>query len=339
MELSFAPRPQPQDALSFVAGGRCPAASAMRPVLFDVPVPQALHQFGERVRAAALGDPLDPPVVVLGGISADCFPGLRPDGSAGWWPGLVGEGCAVDPRRFYVIGVDFAADETGAAAPSTVDQAKVLAAALDCVKAGRPATIVGASYGAMIGLALAQAEPARVDRLVVISAAAEPHPQSTAARELQRRVVALGLLSGHGDEALAIARGMAMLTYRTPTEFSQRFTGGIEGPDASGCSEPGDYLRARGDAFGSVMSPGRFLSLSASIDRHRVDPARIAAPCLLIGAHSDQLVFPDELRRLADGLAGSAELQLLDSPFGHDMFLKEAERVGTIVAPFLAKGA
>jgi homoserine acetyltransferase len=30
------------------------------------------------------------------------------------------------------------------------------------------------------------------------------------------------------------------------------------------------------------------------------------------------------------------ELHLLDSLFGHDMFLKEAERVGRIVARFLA---
>jgi hypothetical protein len=28
---------------------------------------------------------------------------------------------------------------------------------------------------------------------------------------------------------------------------------------------------------------------------------------------------------------------LLDSLFGHDMFLKEAERIGRIVAPFVAK--
>jgi homoserine O-acetyltransferase len=85
------------------------------------------------------------------------------------------------------------------------------------------------------------------------------------------------------------------------------------------------------------MSPGRFLSLSASIDRHRVRPEHVTAPCLLIGAESDQLVFPDQMKRLADGLGGEAELHLLDSLFGHDMFLKQAERVGRIIEPFLAK--
>ena len=87
------------------------------------------------------------------------------------------------------------------------------------------------------------------------------------------------------------------------------------------------------------MSPARFLSLSASIDRHRVDPAKISAPSLVIGASSDQLVFPEDLRRLADELSGDAEVHILDTLFGHDMFLKESIRVGQIIEPFLTARA
>jgi homoserine O-acetyltransferase len=333
MELSTLPRPQLENASS---DERCPIASAADLKLFDVPIARDLSQFGERVRASALGDPANPPVVVIGGISANCFPALQSDGTPGWWSGLSGEGQAVDPRHHYVIGLDFAADESGVSAPSTADQALVLATALDTIGVGRPVTIIGASYGGMVGLALAAAEPERVGKLVVICAGAEPHPASTAARELQRRVVSLGLLAGRGDEALAIARGMAMLTYRTPAEFQVRFDGGIAEDAPLSCSAPGAYLRARGQAFRSIMSPGRFLSLSASIDRHLVRPEDVGTPCLIIGADSDQLVFPDQLTRLAEKLGGPSELHLLDTLFGHDMFLKEAERVGRIVAPFLA---
>lgn len=329
MELSTLPRPQLENAPS---DERCPAELE----LFEIPVPADLAHFGTSVRASALGDRTNAPVVVLGGISANRFPAIRTDGAPGWWSGLAGEGQAIDPRHHYIIGFDFAADDTGTSAPSTADQARVLAAALDTIGISRPTAIVGASYGGMVGLALAAAEPQRIDKLVAICAGAEPHPASTAARELQRRVVSLGLLSGNGEEALAIARGMAMLTYRTPAEFQVRFDGGIA-EDAPLCgSAPGAYLKARGQAFRSVMSPGRFLSLSASIDRHRVLPEDVSVPCLIIGADSDQLVFPDQLRRLAEGLGGPAELHLLDSLFGHDMFLKEAERVGRLVARFLA---
>jgi len=271
----------------------------------------------------------------LGGISANCFPAVRPDSSPGWWWGLAGEGSAIDPEHYCIIGIDFAADESGETAPSTFDQARVLAAALDAIGIEQPVRIVGASYGGMVALALAEIEPQRIARLAVIGAADAPHPAATAARELQRRVVALGIDAGRGEEALAIARGMAMLTYRTPQEFAVRFDGGIVDSYPAACSAPGGYLRARGEAFLSVMSPRRFLSLSASIDRHRVHPERITSPTLLIGADSDQLAFPEQLRALHAALGDRAELHLLDSLFGHDMFLKEAERVGRIVAPFL----
>lgn len=318
-------------AVEAASDRRCPDLR-----LFDVPIPAELRQFGPTVCASALGDRSKPPVVVLGGISANCFPSLRPDGTPGWWSGLAGEGAAVGPEHYLIVGVDFAADESGASAPSTFDQARVLAAALDTMEIEREVTIVGASYGGMVALALAEIAPERVARLVVIGAADSPHPAATAARELQRRVVALGLDAGRGEEALAIARGMAMMTYRTPQEFAVRFGGGIDEIAPRAASQPGGYLRARGRAFLSVMSPTRFLSLSASIDRHRVHPEKISTPTLLIGADSDQLVFPEQLRALHRRLAGPAQVELLASLFGHDMFLKEADRVGRIVAPFVS---
>lgn len=334
MELSVLPASK-SDLVPAASHDRC-RDSADQPLrLFEVHIPLGLRQFGDKVRASALGSLAHPPVVVLGGISADCFPGVRPDGRAGWWPGLIGHGCAVDPDHQCVIGVDFAADETGASAPTTYDQAQVVAAALDAIGVDQPCTIIGASYGGMVGLALAEREPERVAQLVIVSAGAEPHPAATAARELQRRVVALGVESGRGEQALAIARGMAMLTYRTPAEFAERFDGGIDESCPELGSAPGTYLKARGDAFLSVMSPTRYLSLSASIDRHRVNPAAIAAPCLLIGAESDQLVWPDQMRALSEALSGTSELHLLDSLYGHDMFLKEAARIGGIASTVL----
>ena len=127
---------------------------------------------------------------------------------------------------------------------------------------------------------------------------------------------------------------MAMLTYRTQEEFAERFTGGLPDGDPLGASEPGAYLHARGAAFHTVMAPERFLSLSASIDRHNVDPARIGCPVLLIGATTDLLVPPEQMEDLADALP-DAELHLFDCLYGHDMFLKEPAMIGALAAPFL----
>jgi homoserine O-acetyltransferase len=298
------------------------------PAELDVPLPARLARFGEAARFSLQGPDEAPLIVVLGGISADRFPGR-------WWPGLVGAGGAGDPARHRILGMDFIADPDGEAAPSPLDQAAALCTALDRIGVGKAHAVIGASYGGMIALALGQHFPERVDRLAVISADARPHPAATAIRELQRRIVALGLASGSADEALSIARGLAMLSYRTREEFAGRFEGGIGGEAVLGRSDAGAYLRSRGEAFALRMTPQRFLSLSASIDRHSIDPARIHVPTLLIGADSDQLVPPVQMEALARGLAGSVQLHLLPSLYGHDMFLKDADKVSFLVEAFL----
>lgn len=302
---------------------------------FDVPLPEALRHLGAATKASIIGNPDGPLIVALGGISGNRFVCRCADGNAGWWPGLIGDGRAIDPATHRILGLDFAADASGRIAPSTDDQASVVCAALDALGVAKADAIVGASYGGMVALSLAQNFPHRVGKIVVISASAEPHAAATAVRELQRRVVALGIANGNAAEALSIARGMAMLTYRTQEEFAQRFDGGLPDESPLGPSKPGEYLHARGRAFQAVMSPERFLSLSASIDRHRVDPAKITTPTLLIGAETDQLVPAGQMRALAAGLAGPAELHLFDCLYGHDMFLKEAGNFGALIAPFL----
>lgn len=299
----------------------------------EVPIPPHLPQLGTQTLARLTGNPDGPLVVALGGISANRFVATGEYRSMGWWPGLVGEGLAVDPKRDLILGLDFAADESGRTAPTTHEQAEVLAAAIEAAGGG-PAVVIGASYGGMIALALAEARPELVAKLVIISAPARPHPAATAIRELQRRVVALGIATGRPAEGQSIARGIAMTTYRTQEEFAGRFAGGIPDADPLGISEPGAYLKARGDVYGEVMSPERFLSLSASIDRHQVDPARIACPALVIAASSDRLVPPEQSAELAGALP-DAELHILDCLWGHDMFLKDAQRLGAIVGPFL----
>jgi homoserine O-acetyltransferase len=302
-----------------------------------VALPDHLQAYGATVRARLSGRRGGPVIVALGGISGNRFVCTHPENGKGWWPGLVGRGCAIDPSRHAILGLDFAADASGAAAPTTGEQAEVLLAALDAIDCTTAEAIVGASYGGMVALAFAERFPERVKQIVVISAGAEPHAAATAARELQRRVVALGIAGGQAEEALSIARGLAMLTYRTADEFSGRFSGGLPSQDPLGCTAPGEYLRARGSAFLSVMSPERFLSLSGSIDRHLVVPEGISTRALVIGAESDLLVPAEQLRSLAAALGGETELHLLPSLYGHDMFLKEASAIGSLVERFLAR--
>lgn len=293
----------------------------------------AARHLPSRTRALVTGRPGAPLLVVLGGISATAAVVSGQDGSPGWWSRLFGTGRSIDPADYRILGIDFLADDEGRFAPSTHDQAAIIAAVLG--QLGEQAhAIIGASYGGMVALAWAERYRVTGTRLALVSANAAPHPMASAARSLQRRVVGLGLAKGCAAEALSIARGMAMLTYRTAEEFGERFTGGIADGDPLGPTSPGDYLEARGRSFVAAMPPGRFLSLSGSIDRHSIDPAAIANPALIVGVEDDLLVPPEQCVELADKLAGPARIELVRSIYGHDAFLKE-ERIGALIANFL----
>jgi homoserine O-acetyltransferase len=278
-----------------------------------------------------------PLVAVLGGISATRAV-VDESGGPGWWPGLVGSGRGLDTDRFRVLSFDWlggSGDTTGPAAGSfgrdpfpavsPADQAAALAGLLEALEIRRLHAFVGASYGGMVALSFAAAWPERLGRLLVISAADRAHPLATAWRSVQRDIVRLGLRNGAGRDALALARGLAMTTYRSPEEFEARFAGTGEASD-SGFRFPVDsYLAARGADFVDRVLPEAYLTLSESIDLQRADAAAITAPATLVAVSQDQLVPAAQMRRLARRLGGPVRLVELDSLYGHDAFLKEHE--------------
>jgi homoserine O-acetyltransferase len=312
----------------------------IKPATFDVELAslegEARERLPNRTKAALIGPEGAPLLVVLGGISGNRHACANEDGRSGWWASIFGPDGAVGHGEFRVLGIDFVADESGAFAPTTHDQAAIIRDAVRTIGEEEPAALIGASYGGMVILAYAEKYEPK-SKLVIFGAGAEPHAMATAQRSLQRQVVSLGLQAGRPEAALSIARAMGMTTYRTPREFGERFPGGIENGDPLSGSGPWNYLNARGKAFLDVMSPGRFLSLSASIDRHKVDPSAIGNDALVIAASEDQVVPLEQMSRLAAQLGGRTRFRVIQSIFGHDSFLKEPERIGAFIREFLDK--
>ncbi len=295
---------------------------------------------GSRAHFSLIGASGAPVVVVLGGISATRNV-VSSGGEAGWWADVAGDGRAVDTNRFRVLGLDFldgGRDATGRPRRivTTHDQALYLMNALSAAGVDQVHAIVGASYGGMVALAFAEHFPKHTRRLLVFSAAHESAPMTTALRTLQRRIVELGLETGRAGEAMAIARGLAMTTYRTATEFAGRFASAplsLSTNDAR--FEVDEYLRERGAHFAATLSPERFLALSLSADLHRVDPRRISAPTTVVAAEGDAIIPREQVETLVAQLPGAGNLVDLPTRVGHDAFLVETERVSAIIAAVL----
>lgn len=289
--------------------------------------------------------PKDGPVIVVqGGISANCHVASRFDNpQPGWWEEMVGIGKAIDTQVFRVISFDYLggpgrsshSHNPGTSLNQTIttrDQARACALLLDHLGVEKVKAFVGASYGGMVGLAFAESFGNRLDRLLAISAPGKPAPMAKAWRIVQRQIVRFGLKCGNSVEALAIARGLAMTTYRTAEEFADRFDGPPV-PLGTGFGFPLEtYLETCGAKFTKLFDPHSFLCLCESLDLHDVLPERIQVPTQLVAFTTDQLVPLEDLRDLKRSLKGPSSIVEIDSRYGHDGFLKEIRILGSVIS-------
>jgi homoserine O-acetyltransferase len=288
------------------------------------------------VRFEAHGAADSPAVLALGGISASAHLAAHEEnGQPGWWEPQVGPFRALDPRRLRVIGMDYLGEQLRAGEPvplvDTRDQAHAAAAVLDALGIDRLHALVGASYGGMVALAFAECYPARVERLVVVSAAHQPHPMATAVRAVQRRIVRDGVRDGRPREALAVARALAMTTYRTDQEFADRFGAGWSVHEGAARFAVEDYLDHCGRRYAEAHTAERFLCLSQSIDLHRVEPEAVRVPTTLVAVRGDPIAPPWQVTELATRLGARTRLHEIRSTFGHDGFLKEEGAIAAIL--------
>ncbi|HET9031811.1 MAG TPA: alpha/beta fold hydrolase [Dokdonella sp.] len=306
----------------------------------DCPSPQRevlrLREFnlacGLKLGNAALawqswGPHLAPVVIVLGGISAD-----RDIGD--WWSAQCGPGRALDPRRQRLVSIDWIGGSDASSGPrndedfvpiDSLDQAHAILQLLNHLGLAQIDAVIGASYGGCVGQHLASLLGNRLGRLIVIGAAHRASPWALALRTLQRAGVESARTPEDRRCALARARQLAVLGYRTPAELEDRFgecdpTIGVLG-----------WLAAHGDRFVSRFSAASFLCLSRSLDHHQSEPETIRATTTVVAIAEDLLVPLSLANELVRRIGRDAGLATISSPYGHDAFIKEEARISSII--------
>ena len=302
--------------------GRCAITLALR------------HAGPRRVSIAweCVGDAAAPVLVVAGGISAGRHVVANAaDPAPGWWNEQAG---ALECERHRVLAIDWLGSDGDLDVPlDTADQADAIAAVLDHLGIERALSFLGASYGAMVGLQFAARHPHRLGALLAISGAHRPHPFASALRALQRRIVRAG--AGNAA-AVSLARQLALLSYRTPEEFAERFAAPAQLRDGRAVVAADAYLQACGARDAARVDPVALLRLGESLDLHAVDPASVRVPTTLVAVAGDRLVPSADLHALAAALGATCRLHHLRSHVGHDAFLVEHAAIGAIVREFLA---
>lgn len=293
-----------------------------------------------------------PVVVIVGGITASPFPfgdghAEGEDARDAWWPALCSPDL-IEPATHTVLCPSWPGngstwkgfDDPGATESISIGGlADLVAAWLDGCGCTTPVTWVGASLGAMVGVAFAARHAERCAKLISISGGLRPDGWGTATRHLQRELVRDGLRNGDVITGMSRARQLGMLTYRGRDELDTRF-----GKLAPGRNRPpvAEYLDHHGRRFAERFPVKTFLLLSEAIDRGWLaDPQamreaiqKISAETLVIGVPGDML-FPwalqVELHRALQAEGADSSLWKLESVFGHDAFLADQAKLADVL--------
>lgn len=297
----------------------------------------------------------------------------------GWWSELIGPGLVLDTNKYFVVAPNILGGCQGSTGPSSLDktgreygsrfpyltirdQVQSQLALSDYLKIDSWHAIIGGSMGGMHVLEWAIAHPVRVKRIAVIAAPAVTSADQIALNSVQIEAIrsdpnfAKGnyydAKAGLGPHAgLALARRMALLNYRSPSELNERFDRTWQS-DINPLGDGGrfavvSYLDFHGNKFTRRFDANSYITLLEAMNSHDVGRGRksakaalnkISAKTLVIGIDSDRL-FPIENQRfIADNITAElvgGKLHAIKSSFGHDGFLIEFKKVGPLLAKLL----
>jgi homoserine O-acetyltransferase len=142
-----------------------------------------------------------------------------------------------------------------------------------------------------------------------------------------------------GAAGMQAARGMGLVTYRT---FNAYKHGQTDDDDKFNDLKAAGYIRHQGAKLARRFYAQSYWVLSKALDSHHIGRgrggaeaalAKLTMPALVLSIDSDLLIPPSEQQFLAANMP-KAEYVELTSPFGHDGFLIETERIGVLLLRF-----
>ncbi len=280
------------------------------------------------------------------------------------WPGLVGPGKLFDPEKYFIICANMLGSCYGTTGPDSIDEDKgeifgmdfPLITIRDMVKAhqllleylGVQKIFLGAggSMGGQQLLEWAITQPDLFERLCLLATNAKHSPWGIAFNESQRMALEADQ-SLHekrpdaGAKGLEAARSIAMLSYRNYRTYSN--TQAEQDESKFEDFKASSYQKYQGQKLQKRFNAHAYWFLTKAMDSHNVARNResvkkalatIKAKTLIIGIKSD-ILFPMEEQFILSSYIPISHLEIIDSPFGHDGFLVESEKIELCVRTFL----
>lgn len=280
-----------------------------------------------------------------------------------WWPEMVGPGRPFDTDRYFIVCPNVVGGCQGSTGPSSLApdgrrygsrfpeltiRDMVLAERLFAQSLGIEIfqLAVGPSLGGMRSLEWAITYPNEIRAICTIGSSAIATGDQIGTASIQLRAIKADPHFHGGDyyekdhgpeEGMGIARRIAHLTYRTEIEMDMRF-GALGQPD--GRFQVESYLDHHAVKLSRRFDANTYIALTRAMMTHDVGRgrggvaaalSRVKAQVVAVAIDSDRLFPPRLQREIVEGLPGRSHLEVISSPFGHDGFLIEVERVGDVI--------
>jgi homoserine O-acetyltransferase len=282
-----------------------------------------------------------------------------------WWPGLIGAGCEINPEAYFIVCANILGSCYGTTGPLSRKAATgepyftsfPVITIRDIVRAhillrqylgiDKIHLLMGGSMGGYQVLEWAVMEKQQIENLFVVATSAKESAWGIAVHAAQRLAIEAdgSWRDQHpsaGKNGLKAARATGILTYRNYGILVRKQTD--TDTEKMDDYKAASYVNYQGDKLARRFNAYSYWLLTKTMDSHHLARGRgkkledilsgILQPILIMGINSDILCPVEEQRYLAAHLP-NASLVEIDSAYGHDGFLVEAEKISSHLAEWL----
>ena len=296
----------------------------------------------------------------------------------GWWDPLIGPGAAFDTDRYSVICSNILGSCYGTSGPISLDKrtgrrygrsfpkitvgdmVAVQRRLLEALGVKSLATVTGGSLGGLQVVEWAAVAPEMVRSIIPIASNLAHSAWNVGFNETAREAIRqdpnfwAGDYAEHGvhpDRGLALARMVAMISYRSAASFQDRFKREVHSAarEATGKYEVESYLHHQGEKLVARFDANCYLRITEGMDDFDVGEGRGGAnaalkrfggPALVMGIDSD-ILYPNwQQHEVAETLrqnGNAVEYRDIHSIHGHDAFLIEWDQMDEAIRGFMAR--
>lgn len=279
-----------------------------------------------------------------------------------WWNGLVGKGKFYNPENYFIVCANVLGSAYGSTGPLSInpdtgnkyyhsfpqltirDIVNGFELLKDYLQIKKIQTLLGGSLGGQQALEWSIINPSLIENLILIATNAKHSPWGIAFNESQRLAIkADRSWYSYSDDAglkgLKAARSIALLSYRNYNTYRATQEDNREGID---CYKASSYQNYQGEKLVNRFNAFSYWTLSKVMDSHDVGRGRgsitkalnqVKANTLVVAVNSDLLFPVFESILIADNIK-DAELEVIDSLYGHDGFLIETDQLKELFEKF-----